>query len=303
MIEVAGIHGFRRADGRVGARNHFFILPSVVCSALVARQIADAVGATSVSHQDGCGHIGADIVQTRSLFVGLATNPNVHQSMVVSLGCETVQGAQVAKEIEARNHTTRFVSIQNSGGNDLARDAGIDIASEMRSQAPDANRVAVQASDVTMGIAATSGDPRAEPLIRIALEHGARVVLAGTFDLVEERGPSVAVGQFATEPMSIVRDAGAGAQMLAALASCGAQVLVEFPSNNQPPQGFPLAPVVSVSSGEGLHTAIEGDFDVSGGAEPAAIWTRALEIFSGELTKAETRGSASFAIPRLLRTM
>lgn len=300
---MTAIQGFKRRDGRVGARDHFFILPSVVCSALVARQIAEAVGGTSVSHQDGCGHIGADIVQTRNLFVGLATNPNVAQSMVVSLGCETVQGAQTAKEIEGRSHATRFVSIQGSGGNDGARESGIEIASAMRAQLPPAERVPVDIRDLVIGVAASARDPRILEVVEVAGAAGAKVVLAGGAAADIEAADPIAVGELATTGVSVVRDAGSGAQLLAALASCGAQVLIDFPAPQQPPQGFPLAPVLSVSSGQGLHQAIESDFDVSPSADAAAILQRTVEVFSGAQTRAELRGSASFAIPRLLRTM
>ncbi|WNG87537.1 UxaA family hydrolase [Mycobacterium sp. ITM-2016-00317] len=80
------LEGFVRPSGQAGARNHVFIVPSVVCSTVLSRQIADAVGAVTVSHQHGCGHIGPDIVQARELFVGLAVNPNVGRSVIASLG-------------------------------------------------------------------------------------------------------------------------------------------------------------------------------------------------------------------------
>ena len=39
---IAGLSGFRRPDGRVGTRNHVLVVPTVICSSVVAERIAAA---------------------------------------------------------------------------------------------------------------------------------------------------------------------------------------------------------------------------------------------------------------------
>lgn len=300
------MQGFPRSSGQAGARNHVFVLPSVVCSALVARQIAEASGAVHVSHQHGCGHIGPDIAQTRQLFVGLATNPNVAHAVVVSLGCETVQGNAVAAELNRLGHEPRFISIQGSGGNDAAREAGILEAKSLTRDAESDARSGVGLDELVVGIVAAREDERASALAAHAARQGARVVIAADRSIppvLPGEVPSIDIGEVPTAPVSLVRHAGSGAQLLAAAASCRAQVLVSFPAPDQPPVGFALAPVLNVAASDGLHGVIGGEFDHDANAAVEAIWDRVLDVFTGMQTKAEVRGSAAFAIPRLIRTM
>lgn len=305
MTEMT-LSGFERPTGQTGARNHVFVLPSVVCSALVARQIAEASGAVHVSHQHGCGHIGPDIVQTRQLFVGLAMNPNVAHALVVSLGCETVQGNAVASALGDLGRQPVFISIQGSGGNDKAREDGILEATALVRESESAVRTDVGLDQLVIGVTASRVDERIAGLVARALEQGARVVMATDRNTHAVHGTDVAyidIGDAPTEPISVVRNAGSGAQLLAAVASCRAQVLVDFPAPEQPPLGFALAPVVSVAAPQGLHRVIQGEFDAGADADADAIWSRVLEVFDGGETRTEARGAAAFAIPRLIRTM
>ena len=300
------VRGYRRRAGSAGARNHVFVLPSVVCSALVAREIAEATGAIHVSHQHGCGHIGPDIVQTRRLYVGLAINPNVAHALVVSLGCETVQGNLVAEELNRLGHASQLISIQGSGGNDAARDAGIRAARSLTAQLQDVSRTGVPVDDLVIGVATSRSDARSPELIERAVRAGARVVVAADRSVADDLSRDhrvIDIGDQPASPVSVVRNAGSGAQLLAAMAACRAQVLVDFPALDQPPVGFALAPVLSVATEGGLHDAIADEYDVQAEADAPEIWDRVVAVFSGSLTKAELRGSSSFSIPRLIRTM
>jgi hypothetical protein len=64
-----------------------------------------------------------------------------------------------------------------------------------------------------------------------------------------------------------------------------------------------LVPVLSVAADVGLHPMIADDFDLGADVDAETILGRAVEVYSGAESKAELRGSSSFAIPRLLRTM
>lgn len=300
------LEGFVRPSGQAGARNYVFIVPSVVCSTVLSRQIADAVGAVTVSHQHGCGHIGPDIVQARDLFAGLATNPNVGRSMIASLGCETVQGKHIAAELERRGHSAALVGIQDSGGHDPALAAGIEQAQPLVAEVGQIGRSSVGFEAITLGITASRTDARIGQLIDAATIAGARVVIAADPQVVAtipDGIDTIAVGEPATAPVSQVTRAGAGAQLLAAVASCGAALIVDFPAEGQPPQGLAVAPVLSVAGDGEFHAMIAGDFDTDADADAPAILAQVAEVFSGSTVRAEGRGATAFAIPRLLRTM
>lgn len=300
------LQGFSRINRRPGARNHVFILPSVVCSTRLTGEIAEAVGAVTVSHQHGCGHIGPDIVQTRQLFAGLAMNPNVCHSLVASLGCETVQGKHVIAELDRQGHTAPLITIQDLGGYDGALAAGITEGQKLVDDAGSQRRSDCTLDQLTVAITASRRDDRISELVELALNSGTRVVIAvdtGDVNEIHTGATSISVGDQAGARVSVVEKAGAGAQLLASTAACGAQIIVDFPAAGQPPQGSPLVPVLAVAGRDGLHAMISGDFDLDPTAPARDIFDRVIEVFSGDQTKAEQRGSASFAIPRLLRTM
>jgi altronate dehydratase large subunit len=66
--------GYVRPNGEVGVRNHLLIIPTVVCASTVAERIASCVeGAISLANQHGCCQIGADLVLTENVLIGLGT--------------------------------------------------------------------------------------------------------------------------------------------------------------------------------------------------------------------------------------
>ena len=42
MTSPPGFHGYPRADGRVGTRNHVLVVPTVICASVVAERVAAA---------------------------------------------------------------------------------------------------------------------------------------------------------------------------------------------------------------------------------------------------------------------
>ena len=72
------LSGYYRPDGSVGVRNHVIIVPTVICSSYVARQIAQqAPGAIALEHNRGCGQFGVDFVTIRTL-KGVIENPSAY---------------------------------------------------------------------------------------------------------------------------------------------------------------------------------------------------------------------------------
>lgn len=263
--------GHRRADGRFGVRDHVLVLPSVVCSTNAAQTIARETGATYVTHQHGCLHVGDDLRHTEGALIGTATNPNVGAVVVVSLGCETIQGRRLARRIEAAGQRVAFVGIQQEGGTDRAVEAG--------REAVDAFRGVLDAVEPERlpGDAVVIGLDRPDAALRSALQgRGWHVV-----------------------------DAPAGlsaGESHVALAGTGAQVIVSLRGAGEAPLGFAVCPVIAVAEDSAMYAALHDDFDVAAG-DIAAVIERIEATLDGEPTASERRGARDFVLHRLAVTM
>ena len=109
--------GYRRDDGSVGVRNHVAVVPTVVCAnAVIERLDRAGTDLALVTHQHGCAQVGDDLQLTRRVLAGIASNPNVGATLLVSLGCETNVGEHLAKEIAAGGRPVELFRIQDYGG-------------------------------------------------------------------------------------------------------------------------------------------------------------------------------------------
>src|SRR5207244_3613936 len=77
-------------------------------------------GAVAIEHQHGCAQLGGDAHLTEQVLVGLGTHPNVAGTLVVSLGCETVQGVGLHRTIVGRGQRAERVGLQQAGGTGAA---------------------------------------------------------------------------------------------------------------------------------------------------------------------------------------
>jgi altronate dehydratase large subunit len=180
--------GYRRPDGRVGARNRVLALPSVICSHLVAEAIADRVDrAVAAPHDHGCGQLGADNAQTAAVLEGVAANPNIAGTVVVGLGCEEVQSGAVAEAIAGRGLPVEEVAIQDAGGTDACIETGAAAATDLVAHADAATAGPGSLDEVTVGVVgdlapSTVGtvDPLVADLVGRVVAAGGRVAVAGT---------------------------------------------------------------------------------------------------------------------------
>lgn len=180
--------GYRRPDGRIGVRNRVLVLPSVICSHVVAETIAERGDRTvAAPHDHGCGQLGADNEQTEAVLRGVAANPNVAGTVVVGLGCEEVQSGAVAAAIEERGLPVREVAIQDAGGTDECVERGVAAARELAEYVDAATADRGSLGDLTVGVVgdlADSSVERAQPLVGELLDRvlaaGGRAVVAGS---------------------------------------------------------------------------------------------------------------------------
>ncbi|MDQ6691173.1 MAG: UxaA family hydrolase, partial [Candidatus Dormibacteraeota bacterium] len=172
------LRGYRRADGRLGARNHILILPSVVCADQTAMLIGAEPGTVAVVHQHGCGQVGDDVEHTERAFLGFATNPNVGATLVVSLGCETIQGRRLANRIAERGQRLEFAGIQLMGGTFNTVDRGKEAVGRLRELLATDHQVEADLADLVLGIATDVPTELAHELADRAIGEGAAVVIA-----------------------------------------------------------------------------------------------------------------------------
>lgn len=98
--------GYRRPDGKVGIRNEVWIVPTVGCVNSIVREIerqaqafkTDAIDAVcSFCHPYGCSQLGDDQEMTLRYLSGLIRHPNAAAVLVVGLGCENGNIAELKK--------------------------------------------------------------------------------------------------------------------------------------------------------------------------------------------------------------
>ncbi len=142
--------GYQRADGRVGTRNYVAVIASVNCSAHTTREIARAFtperlaaypnvdGVIALSHLSGCANRvgGADYVLLQRTLAGMARHPNIGAYIIVGLGCETNQIADLVKnyDLERSGEEPQLppsLVIQGIGGMRKTIEAGVAAVEEL----------------------------------------------------------------------------------------------------------------------------------------------------------------------------
>ena len=177
--------GYHRPDGRVGTRNYVGVLSTVVCANEVARAIAGQVkGAVAFSHQQGCCQTPPDLERVTQALSGLGRNPNLAAVLLVSLGCEGTDVAQVAKSISDCGKPVQIVAIQEEGGAAKTTAKGVLVAQQMAVAASRIPRVECPSSELVLGLKCGSSDTTsglaANPALGVAVER-----------LVEEGGSAI----------------------------------------------------------------------------------------------------------------
>lgn len=151
--------GYRRQDGTVGTRNYVGILSAVVCVNEVVEAIANNVqGAVRFTHHQGCCQTPLDIGRVNHALIGLGRNPNLHSVIIVSLGCESTNLAEVIEGIRASGKKVEHLIVQEIGGAARTTAQGILMAQEMVRNASLQQREKFPISELVMGMKCGSSD-------------------------------------------------------------------------------------------------------------------------------------------------
>ncbi|MEN6478038.1 MAG: UxaA family hydrolase [Anaerolineales bacterium] len=185
--------GYRRADGAVGVRNRVAIIPSCGCALRAAQWIAAQVeGAVLLDYSGGCGETEADIAVAERLLAQYGRHPNVIGSIVVSLGCETMNATSLAQGIAEGVAPVELLVIQQLGGTRRTVEKGVPLARQMVAAAHELQREPCPLSGLTIGLEcggsdATSGmaaNPAMGAFSDQMVAAGAKVILAETSELL-----------------------------------------------------------------------------------------------------------------------
>jgi len=106
--------GYRRANGRVGVRNHVIILPVDDISNAAAEGVArNIVGTMAIPHPYGRLQFGADLELHFRTLIGTGANPNV--AAVVVIGIEPAWTKRVVDGIASTGKPVEGFSIEHNG--------------------------------------------------------------------------------------------------------------------------------------------------------------------------------------------
>jgi altronate hydrolase len=195
--------GIVRPDGRVATRNFIGIMSSVNCSATAIKRIAEHFtperlaaypnvdGVAAFPQTSGCGMSSPsehfDLL--RRTIAGYATHPNMAAVLIVGLGCERNQVADlVASQGLAVGERLKTFVMQDTGGTRATIEAGIRAVEGMLPAANDVQRVPVSAEHLKIGLECGGSDgfsgiganPALGAAMDILVRHGGTAILSET---------------------------------------------------------------------------------------------------------------------------
>src|SRR5574338_165406 len=160
MTTRPGFFGYRRDDGRVGTRNHVLVVPTVICSSVVAERVAAAISptGTALPHLAGCGQLGPDMRITHDTLAAYCGHPNVGAVLVIALGCEQVVAQVLAEAARRHGKPARIVAIQGEGGTVRATAKGIELATALAAEIASQQREWCDVSDLVLSLKCGGSD-------------------------------------------------------------------------------------------------------------------------------------------------
>jgi altronate hydrolase len=222
--ERATFMGIVRPDGQVGTRNFIGIFSSVNCSATAIKKIAEwftperladypnVDGVVAFAQTSGCGMSSPsyhfDVL--RRTIAGYVRHPNLAGALIVGLGCERNQVADlVSSQGLKEDGLLRTMVMQEVGGTRQTIEAGIAIIREMLPAANAVQRQKVPASHIKVGLecggsdgfSGISANPALGAAMDILVRHGGTAILSetpeihGVENMLTRRAVSPEVGQ------------------------------------------------------------------------------------------------------------
>jgi altronate hydrolase len=201
--ERARFMGIVRPDGRVATRNFIGLITTVNCSATVVNRIAahftaerlaaypNVDGVVAFAQTSGCGMSSPSehFELLRRTIAGYARHPNLAGVLIVGLGCERNQVAELLESQGLRpGALVKSLVMQDTGGTRATIDAGIRAVEQMLPAANDVVRESVSAAHLKIGLECGGSDGfsgiTANPALGAAMDllvrHGGTAILSET---------------------------------------------------------------------------------------------------------------------------
>lgn len=197
--------GYRRPDGSVGTRNTIAVISTVNCSAHTCLEIArhftperlapypNVDGVIAFTYRASCSmQVGGPTYSLlQRTLAGMARHPNVGACLLVGLGCETNQAADLISNhrLAARDgQPVPTLSIQDQGGVRPTVEAGIAEIQKLLPQVAQLERGAQPISELTLAVQCGGSDGwsgvTANPVVGLVADSlvnaGGTVVLSET---------------------------------------------------------------------------------------------------------------------------
>ncbi|MDD0814557.1 altronate dehydratase family protein [Curvibacter sp. HBC28] len=216
--------GIVRPDGRVATRNFIGLISSVNCSATTINRIAahfteerlrdfpNVDGVVAFAQTSGCGMSSPsehfDLL--RRTIAGYARHPNLGGVLIVGLGCERNQVADLFSSQGLQNSAlVQSLVMQDSGGTRATIAAGIAAVEVMLPQVNQVTRQPVSAEHIKIGLECGGSDgfsgitanPALGAAMDILVRHGGTAILSETPEIhgveymLTRRAVSPEVGQ------------------------------------------------------------------------------------------------------------
>lgn len=155
-IEPIEIQAYVRKNGDIGIRNDIWIVPTVGCVNSTGKALAQKTGALYFAHPYGCSQLGDDNKITQLILKGLITHPNAGGVLVLGLGCENNNIAEMKKVLgDFNTERIRFLNTQDVE-NEL--DECVKIINELKKIAANDKREAVSISRLRVGLKCGGSD-------------------------------------------------------------------------------------------------------------------------------------------------
>ena len=201
--ERATFMGIVRSDGRVATRNYVGIIATVNCSATAVKKIADwftaerlaeypnVDGVVAFAHGTGCGmeQTGEPIDMLRRTIGGYIKHPNLGATLLIGLGCERNQSAQLlASQNLVESEALKVLTMQEMGGTRATIEAGIKAVKNLLPAANRATRSRVSASHLKLalqcgasdGFSSITANPALGRAVEILTANGGTAILSET---------------------------------------------------------------------------------------------------------------------------
>lgn len=169
--------GYRRPDGRVGTRNYVLIVPTSMCASHEASQISTIAeftlhdrlkypnvdGVVAIPHNKGCGcQDGSTIDVMLRTLSNYADHPNVGGVILIDLGCEKTNLAQVERYLLKREKSfgkpVAKIGIQEVGGTQAAIQRGLKEVEQMLPLVNEVSREECSVSELVLGVKCGGSD-------------------------------------------------------------------------------------------------------------------------------------------------